>query len=106
MLQRTSQQRRRARRATAPIVESFSRADIDRIFAETGGRCAYCCRDKRKLTLDHIIPLFGGGEHSDLNLIGACLSCNSSKHVGLRSPKLWRSERQRVFIQTEFLRRR
>ena len=106
MLQRTSQQRRRARRAAAPVVESFSRADIDRIFAETGGRCAYCCLGKRKLTLDHIIPLFVGGEHSDLNLIGACLSCNSSKHVGLRSPKLWRNERQRAFIEIELLRRR
>lgn len=105
-LQRAAKQRRRARHVSAPVVESFSRAAIERIFAETGLRCAYCCRDDAKLTLDHIIPLSMGGEHSDLNLIGACASCNSSKHVRLRPPKLWRSKRQRIFIEIEWLLRR
>lgn len=39
--------------------------------------CSYCGNPGG--TLDHVIPLVGGGEHSEDNLVGACRSCNSSK---------------------------
>jgi len=46
-----------------------------------GGRCAYC-RKKRKLTVDHIIPVIQGGATTMQNVLPACQSCNSKKNVG------------------------
>src|SRR3990167_47943 len=42
-------------------------------------RCFYC-RHKAKLTIDHVIPLSKGGQHTMENVVPACLSCNSKKH--------------------------
>ena len=50
-------------------------------------RCAYCGvhEDVLKiihhqgLTMDHVIPLSKGGEHSIENIVPACLSCNAGK---------------------------
>lgn len=39
--------------------------------------CSYC--SARSSTIDHIVPLYAGGEHSNENLTGACLVCNSRK---------------------------
>jgi 5-methylcytosine-specific restriction endonuclease McrA len=54
-----------------------------------GGRCFYCLEVK-PLTQDHVIPLTRGGRHEPKNIIGACLSCNSSKHNALLED--WRPE--------------
>lgn len=43
-------------------------------------RCAYCGRQLEKLTIDHIVPLSRGGEHTKENVVPACRHCNSSKH--------------------------
>jgi len=40
--------------------------------------CAYCGR-KRKLELEHFIPLTKNGEFTVNNIVAACRSCNSSK---------------------------
>jgi len=50
-------------------------------------RCAYCGvhEDVLKiihhqgLTMDHVVPLSKGGEHSIENIVPACLSCNAGK---------------------------
>lgn len=65
-------------------------ADINRIYAEQLGMCAYCaCRletvddfgeIKTKYTIDHIQPLSKGGNNYPDNLQLVCGSCNSSKH--------------------------
>lgn len=41
-------------------------------------RCHYC-RKKRKLTIDHVIPLSKGGQHTRMNVVPACQPCNSQK---------------------------
>jgi 5-methylcytosine-specific restriction endonuclease McrA len=41
-------------------------------------RCFYCKR-KKKLTLDHVIPLSKGGQHTKMNVVPACGPCNSRK---------------------------
>ena len=43
--------------------------------------CCYCGDKLDKPTMDHFIPLSKGGEFSPKNILPACLSCNSSKHV-------------------------
>lgn len=43
--------------------------------------CHYCTNPvlKTKRTMDHKTPISRGGHHSAVNLVMACLSCNSSK---------------------------
>lgn len=61
---------------------------LSKIYRRDKGRC-YLCRqhvsqrfvppDKRSATLDHVIPLARGGEHSEANVRLAHYGCNSSK---------------------------
>lgn len=44
-----------------------------------GHRCAYCMRDDLKLTMDHVIAITCGGEHSVENIVPSCQPCNSAK---------------------------
>jgi 5-methylcytosine-specific restriction endonuclease McrA len=52
-----------------------------RIFRRDGFRCVYCGEifEERFLSLDHVEPRMRGGDHSDGNLVTACLDCNASK---------------------------
>lgn len=50
-----------------------------KIVEKTLGKCAYCDKKRRKMHIDHVIPLAKGGRHSQNNLILACQSCNMSK---------------------------
>jgi 5-methylcytosine-specific restriction endonuclease McrA len=45
-----------------------------------GNRCLCCGRSGIELTLDHVLPLSMGGEHSINNAQPLCRSCNSSKN--------------------------
>ena len=55
------------------------------VFARDNFTCQYCGRERRELTLDHIIPRFRGGDHSWENVATACIPCNHRK-AG-RTPK-------------------
>jgi 5-methylcytosine-specific restriction endonuclease McrA len=72
-------QNRRARKLGAE--GRFTEADVQRIFQEQGGRCAYC---KDLLTKgfhrDHKIPLIRGGTNWPSNIACACQRCNLRKH--------------------------
>ncbi|GIV37796.1 MAG: HNH endonuclease [Cyclobacteriaceae bacterium] len=48
------------------------------VFKRDNFECQYC-GTKRDLTLDHIIPTSKGGQHTWLNLVTACKSCNARK---------------------------
>lgn len=50
-------------------------------------RCAYCGKYLDHPTIDHVIPLFSGGNNSMENIVPACTSCNSSK--GKKSLLIW-----------------
>lgn len=43
------------------------------------GRCYYCAK-AAKLTIDHVIPLSRGGQHTRTNVVPACQPCNSKKN--------------------------
>lgn len=76
--------RRRARLRDA-FVEDFTREEI---FERDGWTCGLCAEpidqdlsypDPMSASLDHVIPLALGGEHSRANAQAAHLSCNSRK---------------------------
>jgi 5-methylcytosine-specific restriction endonuclease McrA len=74
--------RRRARKAGAAI-RDFTAAQWRAMQAHYDHRCAYCgTRAKGHLTHDHITPLSKGGNHTLVNIVPACRSCNNRKHVG------------------------
>jgi 5-methylcytosine-specific restriction endonuclease McrA len=45
-------------------------------------RCAYC-GIQGNMTIDHVIPLSKGGEHSIENIVPACVECNCRKNASL-----------------------
>jgi 5-methylcytosine-specific restriction endonuclease McrA len=67
---------RRARKAKA--FGEYTQAEWRSIVKRQKGRCAKCSI-KAKLTVDHIIPLSGGGTNAAFNIQGLCLKCNLSK---------------------------
>jgi len=67
---------RRARLAGAEGV--YTVEDIARITKAQGGKCA-CCRKRRKLTVDHIVPITKGGSNWPTNIQMLCGPCNSGK---------------------------
>jgi 5-methylcytosine-specific restriction endonuclease McrA len=56
----------------------YSANDVARLRNAQKHRCAVC-KSKRKLTVDHIIPLTAGGSNWPSNLQMLCLPCNSAK---------------------------
>ncbi len=49
------------------------------IFNRDQYTCQYCGKETNKLTLDHIIPRYRGGQHTWENVVSACVSCNRRK---------------------------
>ena len=43
--------------------------------------CAYCLKPFKTLTMDHVVPLARGGDHTVGNIVPACAKCNSAKHA-------------------------
>jgi len=57
-----------------------------RIYMRDRYRCQYCGERKavNELTLDHILPRSRGGDNSPVNIVTACVPCNTRK--GGRTP--------------------
>lgn len=75
----------RARRFGARIVDCFDRSEV---FERDSWTCGICGEavdqfaspfDPRSATVDHVVPLSRGGEHSLANAQCAHLGCNSAK---------------------------
>jgi 5-methylcytosine-specific restriction endonuclease McrA len=76
---------RRALAAGCRVVEVFDRWEI---FERDGWICQVCGRETTRdpdpynpssPTVDHIVPLAAGGEHSRANVRLACMGCNSAR---------------------------
>ena len=50
-----------------------------RVFARDDYTCRYCGERGKALECDHVMPVSRGGDHSDDNLVTACLPCNRAK---------------------------
>lgn len=68
---------------------------------KAGGKCFYCERKfgpkgdkKRGFTNEHLLPRDLGGDHSLINLVGACGSCNSSRKN--RHVLEWVAEQEKI----------
>ena len=57
---------------------NFDTSFVDYIKLILSGKCAYC--DNQATTIEHIVPLSKGGLNEPQNIVGACVSCNSSKN--------------------------
>jgi hypothetical protein len=84
--------KRRAWKANAANHEVVS---AEEVFKRDGYRCQICGTKTRgkfpaltSPSLDHIIPLSKGGEHSYLNVQCACFGCNSRKGAGSANDQL------------------
>ena len=61
------------------------------IIKAQSNKCAMCgCEfnNETKPTIDHIVPLSRGGEHSSVNVQALCMSCNASKQSKLDYEKI------------------
>ena len=70
--------RRRARQASAAVIEKINRATV---IARDASTCYLCNRvlTAGEVALDHVIALARGGDHSYANLRVACHPCNRRK---------------------------
>lgn len=71
----------RRRRAKMKEIEPILSIEQWRIvLAKYDNRCAYCGSRKR-IEMDHVIPLSKGGTHDIHNVVPACRSCNNKKNA-------------------------
>lgn len=61
----------------------------DRLLAQAGYRCGYCCSNQRimgvRLILDHLTPRARGGTDDEANLWPCCQPCNGFKQARTRA---------------------
>jgi len=55
-----------------------------------GVLCVYCSRPTANPTIDHVVPLVAGGQHTIENVVPGCKSCNSSKNDRPLMTWMWR----------------
>jgi len=90
----TKRRESRRRRATRYGAKHIENVKLETLYIRDGGKCQLMCGRKLNLkrtvphplsaTVDHIIPLSKGGEHSYKNTQLACFMCNytkSDKHI-------------------------
>lgn len=66
------------RKALEGVKKTFDSSQWEEVKARFRNRCAYC-GERKPLTVDHVIPVSQGGDHSISNIVPACQACNSSK---------------------------
>lgn len=72
---------RQAQRRLRVGAERITPEEWSDILLEFSHRCAYCFVSTPKLVIEHVDPLARGGTHTIDNIVPACRSCNSRKHV-------------------------
>ena len=71
-LERTQRRRAKLRENSVHLI---TEKDMQKLYSS---KCVYCGSNE-KISADHVIPIFRGGQHSIGNLVPACQRCNSSK---------------------------
>lgn len=60
-------------------VDVMTDAQWQQICKDANYRCL-CCGKKKKLCVDHVLPISKGGTHTKDNVQPLCISCNAKKH--------------------------
>lgn len=66
----------------APLRGILTSEDVLAVWQRQHYACAYCgCLDcpENPISIDHLIPLAKGGRNSPINIVAACLACNTAK---------------------------
>lgn len=87
--QREGRRRWRARKQNAPINDLTEKQWVE-LLQYNGQSCAYC-GSVHDLSQDHAVPLSLGGDHTLVNIVPACRSCNSRKHTKTLLEFVWES---------------
>lgn len=72
--------RARERETKLSLEPGFSQKQWLELCAKYDNKCL-CCKQVKKLTIDHIIPLSKGGKHEIENVQPLCIECNKRKFV-------------------------
>ena len=59
---------------------SVTKEEIKKLKEKSNGICYYC-KERKKLSIDHVIPLKLGGKNEISNMVMACINCNSQKQA-------------------------
>lgn len=86
---RATQQRRKIRK-TKNGEYKISPKEWNKIYSSS---CVYC-GSKKRISVDHVIPISRGGTHGIGNLVSACLSCNTSK--GAKTITEWKKAKRNL----------
>ena len=71
-------QKSRAKKQGVKIID-FTYYQWIELIEEYKHCCAYCEKHFMDLTIDHVIPLSKGGNHTKSNIVPACFKCNVEK---------------------------
>ncbi len=77
---------RRKARLRNVAVNDLTGAEWVAIVVQYDGRCAYCGCTPDRITMDHVIPISKGGNHTASNVVPACGPCNFAKNDGPAPP--------------------
>jgi len=71
---------KRRQKQRLSVVGNFTKKEFIYLCSEYGNICLRC-KSKKKLTIDHVIPISKGGTNNIDNIQPLCGSCNSIKHT-------------------------
>ena len=90
-LHRNKEHRRRMQKNATPEEHKITESQWRKLIESQDYKCARCgCKftDENKPTMDHIVPLSKGGEHTSANIQALCQTCNSSKGGNMNYDKI------------------
>ena len=88
--QRYFDRKRSKRRTATGEAWDTTRGQRRKIHERDHRHCAYCGDTAGPFQIDHIIPLWEGGESREDNLVVACKECNLSKGASINEARLRR----------------
>ena len=59
-------------------ISDFTQEEWFLLLKDADGKCPLC-NTEQKLTMDHVVPISKGGDHTLTNIIAICKSCNCKK---------------------------
>jgi len=87
--EKAAAKKRRALREENAPGRGVTPEDRKLVYTFYGRRCLACGKSKGRIELDHVVPLYKGGEHDPRNLQVLCHRCNSAKGIQTIDYRTW-----------------